>query len=226
MSDTQRDLETADGRPALRGWLHLGAGFVAAVSIAPLAVVLSPTGGMRLAAAVYAIAVVALFLVSGTYHRVFYDTRFAPWARRADHSMIFVFIAATYTPLAVGVLEYRSAAILLAIAWGGAAAGIILRMAWMRAPRLVVTVPYLVVGWAALPFVGRFVHGLGPIGFGLLAAGGALYTVGAVIYGTRRPDPSPRWFGYHEVFHTLVIVAVICHYLSITLFAFPLAAPS
>lgn len=164
-----------------------------------------------------------MFAVSGTYHRVFYLTRFAPWARRADHSMIFVFIAATYTPLAVAVLDSRSAAILLGIAWGGATAGIVLRMAWMRAPSLVITVPYLLVGWAALPFVGRFVSGLGPVGFGLLALGGALYSVGAVIYGTQRPDPSPRWFGYHEVFHALVIAAVICQYLSITLFAFPLA---
>lgn len=224
MSDVQPTLAAPDERPVLRGWLHLVAAFVAAVSIAPLAVLLSPAGGIRLAAVVYAVGVVALFAVSGTYHRVFYATRFGPWAQRADHSMIFVFIAATYTPLAVAVLDTRSAAILLAIAWGGAGAGIALRMVWMRAPRVVVTAPYLAVGWAALPFVGRFVHGLGPVGFGLLAAGGVLYTVGALIYGTRRPDPSPRWFGYHEVFHALVIAAVICHYLSITLFAFPLAA--
>ena len=173
--------------------------------------------------AVYAIAVVGVFAVSAAYHRFDWTPQVEALIRRLDHSMIFVFIAATYTPVGFFALEPSSARLVLSVVWSGAALGVIGRVAWLDAPRWLLIAPYPIVGWAALLVIGDVWRGLGVAGSTLLFIGGGLYTLGALIYAFRRPDPWPRWFGYHEIFHLLVIAAVAVHYVAITFFALPLA---
>lgn len=173
--------------------------------------------------AVYAIAVVGVFAVSAAYHRFDWTPQVKALIRRLDHSMIFVFIAATYTPVGFFALDPGSARLVLSVVWSGAALGVIGRVAWLDAPRWVLIAPYPIVGWAALLVIGDVWRGLGVAGSTLLFIGGGLYTLGALIYAVRRPDPWPRWFGYHEIFHLLVIAAVAVHYVAITFFALPLA---
>lgn len=205
-------------RPLLRGWSHLGAAIAAAI-LAPILIASADGASAVAAATIYAVGVVALFAVSALYHRVFFTTRFAALARRLDHSMIFVFIAATYTPIAATVLSRRSATIVLFIVWIGAAIGIAIKMFWLAAPRWITVAPYLALGWCIIPLLGQVLEGLESTGFVLLAAGGLAYTAGAVVYATRRPNPSPKWFGYHEIFHLLVVIAVALHYASIAFYA-------
>lgn len=212
-----------DDRPVLRGWSHAVAA-ISAITLAPLLIVFAPAGAGRVAASIYSIGVILVFSVSAAYHRVFFFTRFAQVARRLDHATIFVFIAATYTPFALVVLDGTSSWVLLAFVWIGAFVGITIRMLWLGAPRAVTIAPYLVVGWCITPFLGQVWDRLGPAGFVLLAVGGGIYTLGALIYAGKVPDPSPRWFGYHEVFHLLVVAAVAVHYVAVAFFALPLAA--
>ena len=173
--------------------------------------------------AVYAIAVVGVFGVSAAYHRIDWTPRVYAIIRRLDHSMIFVFISATYTPVGFFALDSGAARFVLSVAWSGALLGVIGRVAWLNAPRWVLIVPYPIVGWAALLVIGDIWRGLGMAGSTLLFIGGGLYTIGALIYAVRRPDPWPRWFGYHEIFHLLVVAAVAVHYVAIAFFALPLA---
>lgn len=209
--------QVPDDRPLLRGWSHLLAA-VAAVVLAPLLIISADGVAAVAAASIYAVGVIALFAVSGTYHRVFFTTRFATIARRLDHSMIFVFIAATYTPIAALALDGWRSSFVLWFVWVGAAAGIAINMFWLDAPSWATVAPYLAVGWCAVPFIGDIWTGLGATGFTLVLIGGLLYTAGAVVYATHRPDPSPRWFGYHEIFHLLVIAAVATHYVAVAFF--------
>lgn len=194
-----------------------------ASTLAPILIVIASPGAARAAASIYAAGVILVFSVSAAYHRVFFFTRFAEVARRLDHATIFVFIAATYTPFALLVLDGRSSMILLWSVWVGAALGIAIRMLWLTAPPIATIVPYLVVGWCIVPFLGEVWNRLDRSGFVLLAVGGVIYTLGAIIYAGKIPNPSPRWFGYHEVFHLLVVVAVAVHYVAVAFFALPLA---
>lgn len=203
-----------DDRPLLRGWSHLIAA-IAAIVLAPLLIISADGATAVAAASIYAAGVIALFVVSGTYHRVFFTTRFAKVARRLDHSMIFVFIAATYTPIAALALDGWRSTFVLWFVWIGAAAGIAINMFWLDAPSWATVAPYLVVGWCIAPFVVDVARGLGAGGFTLVLIGGLLYTAGAIVYAMRRPNPSPRWFGYHEIFHLLVIAAVATHYAAV-----------
>lgn len=205
-------------RPRLRGWFHVIAA-IAAIVLAPILIVAADGAASVTAASIYAGGVIALFVVSGTYHRVLFTTRFAPVARRLDHSMIFVFIAATYTPFALLALDGVSSLIVLVIAWAGAAIGIAINMLWVDAPPWVTVAPYLAVGWCIVPFIDEVFRGLGGAGFTLLLIGGLVYTIGALVYATRLPNPWPAWFGYHEVFHLLVVGAVALHYVSIAFYA-------
>jgi len=209
-------------RPHLRGWSHALA-TVAAVVLAPIVIVMGPGGGARWVVSIYALAVVGLFGVSAAFHRLAWGTRAHELMNHLDHTMIFVFIAATYTPLAVFALEGASRALILALVWGGAFAGVVRRLAWPQAPRWVTIIPYLAVGWAAVLVVDELWMEIGVAGSVLLLVGGLLYSLGAAIYASARPNPWPRWFGHHEIFHLLVIAAVAVHYVSVNFFALPKA---
>lgn len=212
----------AKARPLLRGWFHLVA-LVAAVIAGPLLAARGPTGATRLALAVYAASMVALFGVSAAFHRV----RWAPAARRrmrrADHATIFVAIAGTYTAVAALALKGWAQLFVLATVWGGAAVGVTLRQLWLDAPKWAVALPYVVVGWCALAVVPQLVRGLSGGGFALVLAGGAAYTAGALVYAARRPDPVPHVFGYHELFHLATVVGATLHFAAIALYALPRA---
>lgn len=206
-------------KPRLRGWLHTGMAplvFVAGLAL----VVLGPTRPARLAAAVYLVCALLLFGTSATYHRGRWTGRLEGVFRRWDHANIHLFIAGTYTPLATALLRGHSRVLLLALVWTAALVGILFRILWLGAPRLLYTALYLVMGWAAVGWMPQFWHNGGPGVVLWLVAGGIVYTLGAVVYALKRPDPSPRWFGFHEIFHACTIVAALCHYVAIVLATF------
>jgi hemolysin III len=192
-------------KPLLRGVSHQIAAGVALAGLVAL-VLLAPGPRARLAGAIYGGSLVALFTVSALYHRPTWGPRIRPWLRRLDHSAIFLLIAGSYTPLCLLLGDDRSR-MLLGLVWVGAGLGMLRAILWPTAPRALSTSLYLLLGWAAVPLVPAIQRTLGTGPLLLLAAWGLLYTVGAVIYATRRPDPFPRVFGYHEIFHALVIAA-------------------
>jgi hemolysin III len=166
-------------------------------------------------AAIYGALLVGMFGTSAALHAADWRPATLGWLRRADHAMIFAFIAATYTPLAVIGVGGEPGARLLALAWVAAAVGIVRAVAWPHAPRAIVVLLYVAVGWVVLADVSAVRAALGPVSFGLVIAGGAAYTVGAAIYAARWPDPWPAVFGYHEVFHVLIIVGCACHFVAV-----------
>lgn len=198
-------------KPRLRGRLHHWA-FVVSLPAGLVLLVLAPGGQARAAAAVYAVSVTLLFGTSALYHRRTWQPRARGWMKRLDHSMILVLIAGTYTPLTVLLLPRPTGTWLLQFAWAGAAAGIAVRMLWLRAPRPLVLAPYLLVGCAALLTLPELLHTGGVAVLVLLLAGGAAYLAGAAIYAARRPDPRPAVFGYHELFHLLTVIAGAAFY--------------
>ena len=197
------------GKPLLRGVFHEVA---AAVSLgAGLLLVGSAGAHGRAPAAIYALTLLMLFLVSAVYHRPTWTPRARLAMRRLDHSAIYLLIAGTYTPfcLVVGGAAGRN---LLAISWIGATLGVAKSIAWPRAPRALSTIIYVALGWVVVPCLPALRAALGTQALALLGAGGLLYTLGAVVYATRRPDPFPRVLGYHEVFHALVVAAAALHF--------------
>ena len=221
--DTMSQLEDAaaaaaaaveEVKPLLRGVLHAWA-FWAALVAAVVLVVIAPHADARWAAAIYGAGLCALFGVSGTYHRWRWNPRWKPVLRRLDHSTIFLFVAASGTPVAWLALSDPLRTVVLLCLWIGAAAGIVLTVAWRNAPRVADAIAYLVVGWAAVIGFPQLAGKLPLTPMVLLIAGGLLYTVGAVVYARRRPDPWPRVFGFHEVFHVLVILAAVAHFAAI-----------
>ena len=211
-------------KPRLRGVSHAWAFFVSLVL--GVALVLVARNGPALAAAViYAVSVAALFGTSATYHRTNWRTLSARrWMRRLDHSMIFVLIAGTYTPFALVALDGTLATVILIVVWSGAVAGVVLQLAWVDAPRLLTAAVYVAIGWVALASFPQMLDKVGITGTVLVAVGGLLYSVGAVIYALKRPDPVPAVFGYHEIFHALVIAAAALHYAVVALIVLPGAA--
>jgi hemolysin III len=207
-------------KPRLRGVFHQYAFFVSLAS-GTLLVLLAATTKASVAAAIYAASVSALFGVSALYHRITWTTPARRRMRRLDHSMIFLLIAGTYTPVGLLVLQGRLATVVLAVVWGGAAAGIVLELVWTRAPRWLSGTVYLALGWVAVVAMPQLFARLGITGGLLLVAGGLAYSVGVAVYALRRPDPVPAMFGYHEVFHLLVIAGVAADFLAISLFALP-----
>jgi hemolysin III len=201
---------TSRPKPLLRGVLHEVAACVAAVAGAFL-VFRASTPLARAGALVYGISLVVLFAVSALYHRPNWSDRVRAVWRRLDHSAIFLLIAGTYTPFAF-LLGSRTGWIFLAVVWTGALAGIVLSVAWVKAPRALVAAVCVLLGWAAVPLLPALKAALGTGAVALLAAGGVVYSLGAAIYALRRPDPFPRVFGYHEIFHALVIAAAGCHF--------------
>ena len=207
-------------KPRLRGVSHQYAFFVSLAS-GTLRVLLATTTRATVAVALYAASVSALFGVSALYHRVTWTIPARPRMRRLDHAMIFLLIAGTYTPVGLLVLEGTLATVVLAVVWGGALAGIVLELAWTRAPRWLGVTVYLALGWVAVVAMPQLFIRLGMAGGLLIVAGGLAYSAGAGVYALRRPDPVPAVFGYHEVFHLLVIAGVAAHFLAISLFAVP-----
>ena len=210
--------------PRLRGISHAVA-FVAALAAASLIVALAPGGTALAAMAIYGTGLVALFGGSALYHRWPGPPRFKPLLRRIDHSTIFVFIAASYTPVALLVVDGTTAWLLLVGAWAGAIVGVAFSLGWIDAPRSVVAGSYLALGWLAVIAAPQLIGALGAVPLALLVAGGILYSAGAVVYARQRPDPWPRTFGFHEVFHALVIAAAAAHYVAMIGWVLP-AAPS
>jgi hemolysin III len=210
------DYDHPDTRPRMRGWLHLFAFFgaiVAAAVLIPLAFVQGARAGWPVA--VYCLTILGLFGVSATYHRRRWSPRGWKLMKRADHSMIFLFIAGTYTPFAFLAVPEPTGWWLLAGVWTGAALGIALKLVWPHAPRWLGVPIYLGLGWAALFVLVDIVRQVGVTAMVLLAVGGVLYSIGAVAYAMKRPNPWPGTFGYHEVFHAMTIVAATCHYIAV-----------
>lgn len=201
-------------KPRLRGVLHQWAAAVAVVSGLVL-VAVSPRGRVALGSAVYGLVLVLLFANSALYHRVTWSPRAHELMKRLDHSTIFVFMAGTYTPFCLAVLHGARLAIFLSLVWAGALVGIVARMLFLHAPRGLTVPLYVALGWAAVFVTGDILHVAGVAALVLLYTGGLLYTLGAVAYATRRPDPVPAVFGYHEVFHAATILAAVCHYIAV-----------
>jgi hemolysin III len=218
----------AEVKPKLRGWMHAATVPLAIAAFAVL-ITLSPTGATRLGSAVFAASALLLFTVSGVYHRGTWSPRTWAFLRRFDHANIFVLIAGSYTPFAVLFLHGGARVTLLAVIWVAAIGGMLFRILWTDAPRWLYTPMYIALGWAAVFFIPQFVDGAHAFSAGiaiavlsLVAAGGILYTLGGVVYGLKRPDPWPQWFGFHEVFHSFTIVAFACHYVAVSLATYDL----
>ena len=204
-------------KPLLRGVFHQWA-FFAAFTAGLVLVALADGVRERVASWVYAAALAAMFGMSAIYHRVDWRTPARrAWARRLDHSTIFVFIAGTYTPFALLAFEGATAAALLAAVWCAALFGLAVSLCWIDAPKWAATVAYLVVGWVGALATPQLFSSLGVAAAVLVLVGGVLYTAGAVIYGLRRPDPFPTVFGYHELFHVLVIAAAAVQFIAVSL---------
>ena len=202
-------------KPLLRGWMHLVCFFLA-VPAGVIVVALAQSSRGRVGALVYAVGLIALFGVSGTYHRVGWSEARRLWMQKLDHGTIFVMIAASYTPICLIVLQGWVAWTMLAIAWTGAAVGFVAAFTGGKASRLIRGILYFGLGWAAVAAIPQMWQNMSIAELVLIAVGGVLFTVGAVFLFTHWPDPFPRVFGYHEVWHVMVIAAVVCHFVAIT----------
>jgi hemolysin III len=218
----------ADVKPKLRGWLHLAS--TPLILVAGIVLIsLSPTATTRIGSALYASTALLLFGVSAIYHRGTWSPKMWRFLNRFDHANIFLLIAGSYTPFGLILLDGLDRVLLLSVAWSGAVLGVAFKLLWPSAPRWMSAPIYIALGWAALFFIPAFYDGAVALGLGigiaifvLIAVGGALYTVGGLVYGFQWPDPSPRWFGFHEVFHSFTIVAFVSHYVGISLATYSL----
>lgn len=204
-------------KPRLRGVLHQGA-FIASIAVAPFLLVSADTTRSRVAAAVFALSMTTCFGVSALYHRVTWAPPVRRWMRRADHAGVYLLIAGTYTPVSLLVLDGEWGHVILIVVWSGALAAILLKFIWVDAPKWVAAAVGLALGWVAVVALPQLEERLQPSALTLLIAGGLLYSVGAVVYARRKPDPLPAVFGYHEVFHALTIAAAACQYVAIAFF--------
>ncbi|GGS78832.1 DNA-binding protein [Planobispora rosea] len=209
-------------KPRLRGWLHAGALPVTLIGGFVL-VALGPTLQARLAAAIYAITSGLLFGISATYHRGTLSPRLEGVLRRLDHANIYLIIAGTYTPFALLALDGAARVVVLSVIWTGAIAGLLFRVFWLGAPRWLSTALYIALGWTAVFVLPQLMEGAGVAAVVLVIVGGVLYTAGGVVYGLRRPDPSPRWFGFHEVFHAFTLAAYLVQYVAVSLVVYAAA---
>jgi hemolysin III len=202
--------------PRLRGWLHAGT-FPLALAAGIVLICLAPTAGEAAACTVFAVTSWLLFGVSGVYHTVDWNPKVKAILRRFDHTNIFLIIAGTYTPISVTLLSHSSAELLLILVWTGALIGIGFRMFWISAPRWVYVPCYIALGWAAMFYMPQLARSGGAAVVTLIIIGGLLYSIGAVFYATKRPNFSPRWFGFHELFHSFTIAAFGCHYIAVAI---------
>jgi hemolysin III len=217
LADTVTDLL---GAPRARGWIHVCSAAVFIVigaALVPVAwIATSPTAGW--ATLIYSATIVAMFSVSATYHRVQWRSLTTEqWMKRADHSLIFVFIAGSYTPFALLAMPPSTGRQLLIVVYTGAAAGVALKMLWPSAPRTVGVPLYLLLGWAAIWYAPTLLNEAGVAAVALLLAGAVFYNIGAILYALRWPNPWPQTFGYHEFFHAFTAVAAVCHFIAICL---------
>jgi hemolysin III len=201
-------------KPLLRGVSHEIA-LVFALAGAAVLVLAAPTSRASVAAAIYGVGLAALFGVSALYHRPMWALAPRAVLKRLDHSMIFFFIAATGTPFGV-LVGGRPGLLFLAAIWGGATLGMLRAVLWPKAPRWLTALLYVALGYLVVPVLPRLWRAVGPSGVVLIGVGGVLYSLGAVVYATRRPDPNPRVFGYHEIFHLMVIAASVCHFIAVS----------
>ena len=214
-------LKPGGTKPRLRGVSHQWAFFVS-VGTGVALVLAAPNGRATAAAAIYAVSVAGLFGASALYHRINWSTAGARrWMRRLDHSMIFLLIAGTYTPFAVLALDGPLATAILVVVWTAAIGGIVLKLVWIDAPKWLIALIYVAIGWVALAAFPQLLEKLGVTATAMVAAGGLLYTAGAIVYARRRPDPVPTVFGYHEIFHALVILAAALQYAVVAFWVLP-----
>jgi len=207
---------TGEMKPRLRGVFHEWA-FFASLGAAALLLVLAGNAREAVASAIYVAALAALFGVSALYHRVTWSPDVRKWMRRLDHSTIFVFIAGTYTPFALLAVDGWLSWTVLTVVWAGAAAGILLSLAWITAPKWLAATVYLALGWVGVLAAPQLFSGAGVAAATLVAVGGVLYTAGAIAYATKRPNRWPATFGYHELFHVLVVAAATTQFIAVAL---------
>jgi hemolysin III len=207
-------------KPKLRGWMH--AAIVPLTLAAGIVLIaLSPTAATRVGSAVYMGSALLLFTVSAVYHRGRWSPRTWAFLRRFDHANIFVLIAGSYTPFTILLLRGADQAILLSAVWGGALLGVLFRIFWTDAPRWLYIPVYMALGWAAVLYINEFSRAATAV-LVLIVVGGVLYTLGGVVYGLKKPDPFPSWFGFHEVFHTFTIAAFVSHYIGVSIATYSL----
>lgn len=201
-------------KPRMRGWLHAAMTPVMLVAILALMVRTGSQAG-RAALAVYLVTALMLFGNSAAYHCIRWSDRVSAVLRRFDHSNIALFIAGTYTPLAVLMLNGRSRVVLLTAVWACALVEVLCRNLWMGAPRWLYTGLYILMGWAAVVWLPQFWHAGGPAVVLFILVGGLFYTLGAVVYALKRPNPFPHWFGFHELFHGGTVIGALCNFAAI-----------
>ena len=205
-----------ENKPVMRGWLHMGA-LLVAIPAGVVLVLAADSGAAKVATAVYALSLSGMFAGSAFYHVVPWSEKGRARMKKVDHSMIYVLIAGTYTPFALLVIQGTWGMAILSIVWIGAAAGITLKLVHVDGFQRVSGTLYVVLGWLAILGLPRLLRGLNTAELILVAAGGITYTLGAVVLLRTKPDPSPKWFGYHEVWHVAVIVGCACFYLAMLL---------
>lgn len=207
----------AEIKPRLRGWIHAGT-FPVAIALGVLLIAFSNGAAAITGAAIFMATSLALFGVSALYHRIGWSPKVKAIFRRVDHANIFLLIAGTYTPLSLMLLPSDKATMLLVLVWTGAIAGVLFRVFWLGAPRWLYVVLYVVLGWSAMIYLTDLFRASW-ITMTLVLIGGLLYSVGAAVYGFKRPNPSPKWFGFHEVFHSLTVAAFLFQWTGVFLAA-------
>jgi hemolysin III len=227
--DQAIDETVAEIKPRLRGWLHLGSAPLT-LAAGVVLIALSPTASTRIGSSIYVASALLVFTVSAIYHCGRWSPRTHSYLKRFDHANIFLLIAGTYTPFSLLLLEGTQRKVLLVAIWSVAVLGVVFKVFWISSPQWLYLTIYISMGWVAVFFVPGFAEGsrerLG-VGIGtavlvLVIVGGALYTVGGVVYGFKRPNPWPRWFGFHEIFHTFTILAFVAHYVGISMATYAL----
>lgn len=207
-------------KPKLRGWLHTATSPLT-VAAGIVLICLSPTAATKVSSALFAGTAILLFTVSGIYHRGNWSPKVWAFLKRFDHANIFFLIAGSYTPFAITLLDGTARVGLLVIVWSGALLGVAYKLAWTNAPRWLSAPIYIALGWAAIFYADDFAGG-GTAVITLVVVGGGLYTIGGIVYGLKWPDPFPKWFGFHEIFHLFTIAAFVCHYIAASIATYEL----
>jgi len=215
--DDELEHAPAETKPTWRGWIHAGT-FPVAIALGVILIVLADGAAAKASSSIFVASSLLLFGTSALYHRINWSPKVKAIFKRIDHANIFVLIAGSYTPITVLALPHDKSVLLLWLVWSGAGLGILFRVFWVGAPRWLYVPLYLVLGYAALIFIADFFAANGAM-MTLILVGGLCYSVGAAAYGFKRPNPIPGVFGFHEIFHTLTLVAFLCHWTGILLVA-------